>query len=287
MTKHRMTPFFALTKTSNLKVGVSDDLQDHLIELMALEALSEAAGVQEGVKSTWATAISKQSSAGALSMAAFRGKVVPNHETGRPEPELTASRNLSMDEFRTLGLFDDLGRADTNWVGDDVALGINFSRLHRIARIIENRAPDFMRNMQARIQEDMRAADTYMDLDKAAERRLRQQEKARKRQHEEWLVQQEERERAAKEARAREHEKRMDQKRKYAAMFGKTFDDDFKLDNGVEIHMNTTTKGYENAFKTPMPEPWAKNGPFTWIRVHGVEGRFFFDAKGDRIPEPS
>lgn len=282
-----MTPFFALTKTPNLKVGASTDLQGHLIELLALEALSEAVGMQEDVKSAWTTSISKQTPAGALSFAAFRGKVAPNAVTGRAEPELTASRNLSMNEFASLGLLDDLGRADTNWEGDDVALGINFSRLHRVARIIENRAPGFMLGLQARIHEDLLASDVYSDLEQAAERRQRQQEQERVRKHKEWLAEQEERERLAKEEKAKAHAALIDQKRKYAAMFDKAFKDDLELDNSVEIHVNTTTKGYENTYKGPMPDPWAKNGPFTWVRVRGVEGRFFFDAKGDRIPEPS
>jgi hypothetical protein len=202
MTKHRMTPFFALTKSPNLKVGASGDLQTHLVELLALEALASAAGVEEEAKTSWSTQVSKQTKGGALSFAAFRGKVVANPETGRPEPEVTAGRNLSLDEFRALGLLDELGRADKDWENDDIALGVNFSRIHRIARLIENRAPDFMQTLQARIQEDMRATSTYANLEDAAERRRLRREEERRQEHEKWLVANAERERLAKEQRA-------------------------------------------------------------------------------------
>jgi hypothetical protein len=287
MTKHRMTPFFALTKTPNLKVGASESLQTHLAELLALEALAGAAGAGEEAQSSWATSVSKQTRSGALSFAAFRGKIAPHPETGKPEPELTASRNLSLDEFRTLGLFDELGRADEDWADDDTALGINFSRLHRIARMIENRAPDFMRTMQARIEEDMRSTSTYVKLEEAAERRRLRHEKERQEKHERWLAENAERERLAQEHRELERIKLLNRKRALAAALGHTFSDDHELDCSVEIAQNTSTKGYENTYKAPMPEPWAQNSPFTWVRISGVHGRVFFDASDDRVPEPA
>ncbi len=287
MTKHRMTPFFALTKSPSLKVGASKDLQTHLVELIALEALANAAGVQEGAKSSWTTSVAKHTRAGALSFAAFRGKISPNPDTGRPEPEVTASRNLSLDEFRVLGLFDELGCADEDWKNDDIALGINFSRLHRLAHMIENRAPDFMQTLQARIQEDMRASATYAKLEDAADRRRVRQEEERKKEHEEWLARDAERERLAKEQRAREMAEALEVKRKFAAELGHTFPDDVTLDLSVETAQNKSTKGYENAYKAPMPEPWAQNAPFTWVRIRGVAGRVFFDVNGDRVPEPT
>ena len=287
MTRHRVTPFFALTKSPNLKVGASEDLQTHLIELLTLEALANAAGVQKELKSSWSTQVSKQSQTGALSFAAFRGKIVANPETKRPEAEVTAGRNLSLDEFRALGLFDELGRADSSWENDDIALGVNFSRLHRIARIIENRAPDFMQSMKARIDEDMRSTATYVELEEAAEHRRLRREEERRQEHEDWLAANAERERLAQQRQELQQAETLKIKRKFAGMLGQDFSDDFELDCAVEVAENKTTKGYENSYKAPMPDPWAQNAPFTWVRIRGMEGRTFFDANGDRVPEPS
>jgi len=61
MNKHRMTPFFALTKTPNLNVGESDDLETHLAEILAVEALSAAmAGSNEAPRSSWRTSVTKR-----------------------------------------------------------------------------------------------------------------------------------------------------------------------------------------------------------------------------------
>jgi len=282
-----MTPFFAITKSPNLKVGASDNLQAHLLELIALEALSTAVCEDDISKSSWTTSASKHTEGGALSFAAFRGKIVPNEKTGRPEPEVTAGRNLSLNEFRDLGFFDGFGRADEDWQDDDIALGINFSRLHRVARMIENRAPDFMRTMQARIDEDMRASATYADFESAAERRRIRHEKERRQQHEAALAASAERERLAQEQREREHAEALEVKRKFAALLGHTFSDDTELDCSLEMNSNKTTKGYENTYKAPMPEPWAQNGPFTWVKVRGVQKRVFFDVNDNRVPEPN
>jgi len=287
MTKHRMTPFFALTASPNLKVGASIDLQTHLAELLALEAIAGEVSDHKDTKTTWTTSIAKQAVGGALSFAAFRGKISPNPETGHAEPQVSAERNLSLDQYRDLGLFDELGRADTDWLHDDIALGVNFSRLHRIALMIENRAADFMQTMKARIDEDMRSTAKYAEMESAAERRCSRQEKERQRRHEEWLVECAQQERETKERRDREQAEALEVKRRLAACVGVTFENDFDLECKVETAVNKTSKGYENTFNKPMPEPWAQNGPFTWVRISGVQGRIFFDASGTRIPEPS
>jgi len=288
MNKHRMTPFFALTKTPNLNVGESDDLETHLAEILAVEALSAAmAGSNEAPRSSWRTSVTKRLDGGALSFAAYRGKIAANPETGHPEADLTAERKLSLDEYRNLGLFDGLDRAMKEWEDDDCALGINFSRLHRIARLVENRAPEFMQGLRARIQEDLRANATYGELETAAERRSIRAEQERQRQHEEWLVEQEERRKAAQERAEKRHAEEMALKREIAAMFGKTYEDEFTLDNAVHIATNTSTRGYEKTFDAPMPEPYARHGPFRWVRVSGFDQKVYFDARGERIPEPS
>lgn len=137
------------------------------------------------------------------------------------------------------------------------------------------------------IQEDMRADATYSKFEDAAERRRRRHEKEQQRRQEVWRAENAERERQAQLRRAEEEAEALDLKRKLAAAVGHTFDDDHKLDAHVHLAHNMTTKGYEKAFNAPMPEPWVRNAPFIWIRITGVEGRLFFDAKGDRIPEPS
>lgn len=283
-----MTPFFAITKTPNLNVCESDNLEAHLAELLAVEALVTTMTNDAEVRSSsWRTSVSKRLDGGALSFAAFRGKIAANPETGRPEADLTSERKLSLDEFRDLGLFDGLDRAAEEWEGDDRALGINFSRLHRIARLVENRAPEFMQGMRARIEEDMRAKDTYRDLETAAERRKKRAEQDRQRQHEQWLIEEEERRKAAQAHAAKMHAEELAFKRKIAAMFNKTFNDDLHLDNAVHVAVNTTTKGYEKTFGAPMPEPYAEHAPYKWARIIGLKEKIFFDARGERIPEPS
>lgn len=283
-----MTPFFALTKSPNLTVGESGNLETHLAELLAVEALANVmTGENEVRSSSWRTSVSKRLNGGALSFAAFRGKIAANPDTGHPEADLISERKLSLDEFRKLGLFDGLDRAAEEWEGDDCALGINFSRLHRIARLVENRAPEFMQGLRARIEEDMRAQTTYHDLETAAERRKKRAEQERKRQHEQWLIEEEERRKAAQERAEKKHAEELAFKREIATMFGKTYDDDLHLDNAVHVAVNTTTKGYEKTFDAPMPAPYAQHGPFKWARVAGFDEKIFFDARGERIPEPS
>jgi len=75
-------------------------------------------------------------------------------------------------------------------------------------------------------------------------------------------------------------------KRKVAVMIGKTYDDEFAHDNAVHVALNTTTKGYEKTFDAAMPEPYASHCPFRWVRVAGLEEKIYFDARGERIPEP-
>ncbi len=296
MAKKRMTPLFALTKTPNLKIDGNTDLEAHLIEVLAIEALSDASADKADLKSSsWTTSIDKRFEVagtsglkGALSFAAFRGKIAPNPTTGDPEAELTAERKLSLDDYRAHGLFDDLGHAEDEWEGDDIALGINFSRLHRIARLIENRAPDFLAGLMARISEDMLAHNIYSELKTAADRRRQIAEEEHARQQEQWKAEQAERERLAQERREKERLALLELKRTAAEIVGRTFEDDLQLDHYVETSVNTTGKGYENAFHKSMPEEYLKCGPFTWARVLGSDHpRIFFDVNGRRIPEPS
>lgn len=289
MNKSRMTPFFALTPSPSLKVEENDSLETHLLELVALEALTSTVAEKEEVNSTtWSTSVAKRLDGGALSFAAFRGKIEANPETGRPEPQLSAERKLSIADYRALGLFDELGRGAEAWQDDDVALGINFSRLHRIARLIENRAPDFMQGLQARIQEDMRANATYEEFENAAERRRKRAEEDHAREQEQWRIEQEARELEWQKQKEQDRSEALAFKRRVAEMFGQSFEDDDQLDFTVQTFVNTTTKGYEKDFGRPMPEEYAKHAPYTWARVGGPGNpRIFFDARGERIPEPA
>lgn len=282
-----MTPCFALSRVSSLKLGETGDLQTHLTEILALEALVNAATTHRDTTSSWKTSVSKKTNDGAISFAAFRGKIAANPDTGLPEPEMAVERNLGLHDYRAFGLLDELDDTDEAWQGDDIALGVNFSRLHRVARVVEHRAPELLRTLKGRIDEDMRATDMFTELEEAAERRRRREREEEKKRYKEWLEEQQEHERLAEQKRENDQAAALEFKRMVAKLFDVKFETELELDCKIELNTNKTTKGYENAFKKPMPHPWARNGPFIWARIQGFENRVFFDADSNLIPAPS
>lgn len=284
-TKPRTIPYFTRTRQPNLSVGASGSLEHHLLEIFALEAL--ASGLSpESENSAWTTSVEKRIGRDALSFGIFRGRVAPHPETGAPEPEIAVDRGAGLSGFVELGFFDGFGPAADPWPDDEVALGVNFSRLHRLARLIESRAPDFLEMLKARILEDVRSNAIYSELRTAAERRAERAEQECALADAKWREEQAAREEVWRQAREIRRQKDLDFKRRIAALFGVDFPTDEALDAGVQVKTNTTGKGYENAFGVPMPAEHAAHAPFVWGRVGSAGKRVFFDALGRQIPEP-
>ncbi len=281
-------PLLGLSSAPICPVNTADDLETHLRDLIALRALVGSLDT-DLVAEHWSTNAALQTDHGGLALSLFRGKFTQDAETGRIDPVLNVDHQLTFSDLVSQGLYAEIGEAQKERRDDEIAVGVNFSALYRIAKLLEEGlARHFLEQQGARVHAHLCAQPVVMEFSAQAEER--------KRRHEELEQQRYERDRrAAEERAAKYHAERVaaaaaaqEALRARAAEFGMTAEE---ADAGLLTQGGCkTTTPFETDYGTPMPAPYADRGPFIWFRdnrreAHG-QPRVFFDSTGARVPDP-
>jgi len=281
-------PLLGLSAAPICPINTTDGLEAHLRDLIALKALAGSLDI-DLVSERWSTNAELNTEQGALALSIFEGGVTQDAVTGRIDPVLTVDRGLDFSDLVSQGLYAQMGEAGRGQRHDEIALGVNFSALYRIATLLEQGlARHFLEQQGARVHANMSAQPVV--------RALSEQAKERKRRHEELERQRYERDqRAAEERAALYHAERVaaaaaaqEALRARATEFGMTAED---ADSGLLTQGGCKTPTpFETDYGVQMPAPHIDRGPFIWFRdnrreAHG-QPRIFFDSTGARVPDP-
>lgn len=240
------------------------------------------------VVEAWTSAARIRVAGGApLALASFRGRIVSG-PGGAPEPDLVAERGLTLDALMDDGLLDDPDGLLAERPGDAVALGVNFSRLYRSARLLEaTRARAYLEQANGAIES--RIAETGLSevfAKESAARRL-EEEKERAAEYEAQVRHRAAREAAAIAAQAAAREAAMKRLEDLCAKAGFVAPPDVSLDLFAVAGSCSTPKPFESDWGARMAEPFVSRGPFAWVRLmRGDRRRVFFDKTGARVAEP-
>ena len=280
-------PLLGLSRSPICPVNTADSLESHLCDLIALQVIATSLDV-DLVSKKWSTNADYETGEGALSLSLFKGKFTQDEETGRIDPVLNVDHELTFSDLISQGVYAEIGAAGKKMADDEVAAGVNFSALYRIAKLLEEGlARHFLEQQGARVHAHLAAQSVVRELSEKAE--------ARKRRHEELERQRHERDRrAAEERAARYHAERVAAAeaaqaalRARAAEFGMTAEE---ADAGLLTQGGCKTPSpFETDYGIPMPAPYFDRGPFIWFRdnrreAHG-QPRVFFDSTGARVPD--
>lgn len=281
-------PLLGLSDAAVCPVNTADSLEAHLRDLIALRALAGSLDI-DLLSEHWSTNADLNTEDGALALSIFNGGVTHDSETDRIDPVLTVDRRLEFSDLVSQGLYAEIGDAEKEQSHDEIALGVNFSALYRIAALLEQGlARHFLEQQGARVHAHLAA--------KPMVRAFSEQAEERKRRHEELERQRYERDRRAAEDRAaRYHAERVaaaaaaqEALRARATEFGMTAEE---ADAGLLTQGGCKTPTpFETDYGVPMPAPHVDRGPFLWFRDNRQEAcgkpRVFFDSTGARVPDP-
>lgn len=147
MTKPRI-PYLTATPHGAILMGATVGLERHMALCLAAEALACAVGARAG-ETVWdAEATAAIGTGASLALGVFKGAIEAGDD-GAPEAVIVAERGLTLAIIVKDGLLPELcglvnadggGPASEDWPEDDIALGVNFSHLHRAAIEVETRS---------------------------------------------------------------------------------------------------------------------------------------------------